>query len=163
MKRRLLHKYLLVLTLLGPRIAYAETVQVATQQTPSVRLINNLAINVSRSTGWFLTANQATTALDLEFDWTAATFVSMTCQTCRVVTAGVCQDTVAKDVDVIVSTSAAGVSTTVQSTWTRAVSADRGWGWMVANAYAPWTNCTFLGTGAGANDKLSVWQRNISP
>jgi len=60
-------------------------------------------------------------------------------------------------------TSTAPVSTSAQHTWSNPVSAAEEWSWTVFNLPAAWINCLFTGTGAGADDTVTVKAVGVAP
>jgi hypothetical protein len=120
---------------------HAQSTTVQTSVGLSTRRITGLGINATRTTSWIAINNSRSIAWDVDYVFSAATAVNMTCQTCQTVTAGACNAGDGPfDMHVIVSTSAAGLVTTAPATWTYAAGANKSWRWTVSNMYAPFVS-----------------------
>lgn len=164
MKRLIIsHLALLLLLVVEPALAQTSSYIVLNQQE-SVQVITNLNLTTTRTTAWFYTKQQAAVALDWEITrGGTVSAITMTCETCRVVTSGTCQDTYTKSVPVIVSTDSAGLSTLKNSSWYWPnIAGNVASTFIVRNMYAPYTRCSFAATAGAAGDALNVWRRLIS-
>lgn len=178
MKRSVLTLVLLLGGVCAPALAPANAdtfaaalVQLVPRQTvyskqtavaPFGSKVSNLSCNVDRWTGWVAVDSQRSVAFDVDYvrGAGAATAVTMRCETSRSSTT---PNDSGRDLHVIVSTDAAGVSTTITSTWSTAVSADASWTWTVTNIPAPFINCLFRCTAANASDRMTAFERGIVP
>lgn len=147
-----------------PSVALGADVGIVQRKQPgSTTEINNLAINVSR------TSNCIRLDLDNKIGFGvsyvnsgggACTDINMTCQSWVTLD---CSGT-ALNVEIITSTSAAGVSTTKTAGWTHNVATvTEAWGWQVENVVGRSVKCTWTGTAANANDKLTVTRQTSNP
>lgn len=146
--------------------ALAQTVN--STRTVAATAFNSTVLNgATLTTGTLTVSNYASVAFNVVYTRSggAASAINMTCQTCpHIPIDGFCDgNTTGYDVDVIVATAATGVSTTIRSTWSRAVSATAAWTFVVSNLTAPYIYCSFTGTGSNAGDFLAVNYTKITP
>ena len=72
-----------------------------------------------------------------------------------------------RELQIVTATSATGVITTENASWTTAVNGaglvTRKWFWQVTNVPTPIILCTFTGTGTNANDIITVRVGRLTP
>ena len=158
---------------IGSDNALAETVDtlqdIYLHNTGGVKL-NTVACNAaaaSRWTGWIRVDTKASLVLDVDFidansneNW-----LDMRCETSR--SSATAADA-GRDLHVIVSTSAAGISNTVPLIWRYggmgAPPGSKSWTWEVDHVPSLYINCLFECSGAvEAADTISVYVRGITP
>lgn len=127
-------------------------------------VITNVSINADRWTGWVNVDSMRSVSFDIDYvrGAGAATAVTLRCETWGTAGALPANDA-GRDLHVMVSTSAAGVTTSEADSVSNGVAADESWTWTVTNLPAPFINCAFRGTGANANDRLTVFERGLVP
>lgn len=126
----------------------------------SAALINGLAINSSRWTGWRPVDEQRSLVLEIAYTYSAATAVTMRCETSD--DASTANDS-GFDLHILSDSATAGTSDSVTHTWSNAVSASENWTWTVANLPHNYVNCVFDGTSADGSDTVVVKSRGVSP
>ena len=148
--------------------ATVETSQDTSATGPFGVKINTLDLTADRWTGWMRVDTKRTVCFDIalvDAD-SSVTSVDMRCETSRAST------TVADagyDVPVYVSTSAAGVTTSVPSTIRQTATGGGApgsslWTWCVTNIPGPFVECLFHGNGVpAAADTVHVYARGITP
>ena len=148
----------LILSLISAPV-YATSVT-NTQDIPTILIINQ-PINVQQCTPQITTSMWRALAFNISYvtvPGAAATAILMTCT-------GYTGYGYAAKIQVITSTTATGVSSTVTSTWSHTVTPaiDETWSWTVANIVWPYVTCCFTATGANANDFLAVYGWGVTP
>lgn len=146
----------------------ASTYITINQSAPSKTLINNQSLDSAKVA--YLEGTQTYGAIIFEVRYTnvgggTATGLSMTCKTCgsdAPFAGGGCvnQD----ELSLIVSTSPAGLITTVEPTWFRALAGvNKRWTWTVSNPPGWYLVCTFTGTTTNFFDHLTVLSHGVTP
>ena len=130
------------------------------KQSLQAAVINDLAINASRWTGWILVIDKRSVTLEINYTWSAATAVTMRCETTD--DASVANDS-GWDLQIIEDSATSGTSNSFIHTWSNAVSASEKWSWSVSNLPHDYLNCKFDGTAADGSDKVTVKYKGISP
>lgn len=151
--------FLVLLTVIAAAVAGAQTVKMW-KQSLQAAVINDLAINASRWTGWILVIDKRSVTLEINYTWSAATAVTMRCETTD--DASVANDS-GWDLQIIEDSATSGTSNSFIHTWSNAVSASEKWSWSVSNLPHDYLNCKFDGTAADGSDKVTVKYKGISP
>jgi hypothetical protein len=165
-----MHTLFLIAALIGASVETTQNTAATLGMGTKLSAVACNAAAASRWTGWVQVNQQAAITLDITLVDADAdeTSIDMRCESSRV------SSTVAdagRDIVVLTSTSAAGVTTSVQSTW-RQTSTTGGtpitdgglWTWTVGNIPAPFIECLFTCNGsAEAADTLTVFVRGITP
>lgn len=135
-----------------------------TGTTPFGAKISSLAINTTQWTGWVQVDTQRSVTFDIDYvrGAGAASAVTLRCQTWGTVGAQPANGS-GRDLHVLTGTDATGLTTSVPLTLSNAVAGDESWTWTITNIPAPFINCGFAGTGANANDRLTVFERGLTP
>lgn len=130
------------------------------KETLSAARINDLAINSARWTGWVSVPERRSIVIEVSYTWSAASAVTMRCETSD-------DNTTANDsgfdLPILSDSATAGTSDSYAHTWSNPVSASEKWSWTVSNLPHLYVNCVFNGTGADADDKVTVKTRGVSP
>ena len=126
----------------------------------SSAVIDDLAINSARWTGWRAVDEDRSIAIEINYTWSAATAVTMRCETTD--DASTANDS-GFDLHILSDSATAGTSDSVTHTWSNAVSASEKWTWTVSNLPHNYINCVFNGTSADGSDKVTVKTRGVTP
>ena len=141
-------KFALLLALLvipSSAIAYTNPLEECTTQTT---LINNLAINATRTASFAATDRHTTAVMYLDLTRSTATAVTMACTSS--------DDGGTTNFALQECAVSAGVCTSTDKSWSNAVSANEQWVWRVDVAGLKQLDCNIDGTAAGAGDLITV-------
>lgn len=148
---------------LGVMVAVCATAfagYVSMQKTTWKTAISAKAIDTTKYTGWLLVSKERSLALEIDYTNNAGTAVAMKCETHD---SAATANGAGAELHIIEDSATSGTSNSIQHTWSNAVAGNELWTWTVDNLPHDLINCEFLGTGADANDKVTVRWRAISP
>lgn len=117
------------------------------------------AINATAYTGWIRTNIFKSIALEINYTYSAATAVTMSCETSD---DGSLANGAGFDIHVIESP-VGGTMTTRPAVWSNPVAASEKWTWTIDNLPQDYINCWFDGTSADGSDTVTVVARRITP
>lgn len=155
----MLRALIVVLALLIPSVASPQSVRMLKEDLSSA-VINDLAINAARWTGWISVPYHRSVTLEVNYTWSAASAVTMRCETSD--DTDTANDS-GFDLHILSDSATAGTSNSNTHTWSNAVTASEKWTWTAANLPHNFINCVFNGTGADGSDKVTVKHKRITP
>ncbi len=118
------------------------------------------AIDSTAYTGWMQTEQYRSMALEINFTRSAATNVTMSCETSDDATT---TNGAGFDLHILSDTATVGTSESDPHVWRFTTSASAKWTWTVANLPHNYLNCWFDGASADGSDKVTVRYRRITP
>jgi hypothetical protein len=147
-----------VVTLLAASTAGAVPVKI--YKEASATAISAVAINSTAYTGWISVPTSRSVAFLIDYTYSAATAVTMSCE---VGDDGSATNGAGNDVQIL-ETPVGGTMTSRPAVWSQPIAAaSEDWVWTVTNLPADYVNCWFDGTGADGSDVVTVAHRRITP
>lgn len=114
----------------------------------------------TRYTGWLPVQEKRSVVLEIAFTRSAATNVTMTCQSTNDTTTA---NGSGFDVHILGDSGTVGTSDSTPHTWRYTTSTTKKWSWTVSNLPHNYVNCAFAGASGGSSDLLTVRYSGVTP